>query len=124
MNKYRYKVVDFFYTPCDIDELKSRIDNANLDGPQQAVVWQAIMETQNMLFQHFNSQLESIAIDLLNEEWTVWCHYAGYEPQSADDLLVELSLTKDASDQDKEYIQDFINRWEAATNSNTNEEEL
>jgi len=49
-------------------------------------------------------------LDILITEWQTWCTNNGFPQLSADELFLEVELT----DEQKSYVEDFIERWDQA----------
>lgn len=49
-------------------------------------------------------------LDKLTAEWQTWCAKNGFPQLSADELFLEVVL----SDEQKSYVEDFIERWDQA----------
>lgn len=49
-------------------------------------------------------------LDNLITEWQTWCANNGFPQLSADELFLEVELT----DEQKSYVEDFIERWDQA----------
>jgi hypothetical protein len=49
-------------------------------------------------------------LDKLTAEWQTWCVNNGFPQLSADELFLEVELT----DEQKSYVEDFIERWDQA----------
>ena len=56
---------------------------------------------------------EKDAESALYDEYKAWCFDHGYKWMSADELLAELA-TRDAPAADLKYLNEFIERWDAA----------
>ena len=49
-------------------------------------------------------------LDNLITEWQTWCANNVFPQLSADELFLEVELT----DEQKSYVEDFIERWDTA----------
>lgn len=49
-------------------------------------------------------------LDNLITEWQTWCANNNFPQLSADELFLEVKLT----DEQKSYVEDFIERWDQA----------